>query len=53
MILLPAAYLLSLTGQLEAVWFSFPLAELAALVVTIFYLRRVQKNLGGMIESRT
>ena len=52
-ILLPAAYLLSLTGQLEAVWFSFPLAELAALVVTIFYLRRVQKNLGGMIESRT
>ena len=51
-ILLPAAYLLSLTGILEAVWFSFPLAELAALIVTCFYLNRVRKNLDKMIAAR-
>lgn len=51
-ILLPAAYLLSLTGSLEAVWLSFPLAELAALAVTCFYLARVRKNLDGMIAKR-
>ena len=51
-ILLPAAYLLSLTGELVAVWFSFPLAELAALAVTCVYLNRVRKNLDKMIETR-
>lgn len=52
-ILLPAAYLLSLTGKLEAVWFAFPLAELAALAVTCFYLNRTRKNLDKMIAART
>ena len=51
-ILLPAAYLLSLTGILEAVWFSFPLAELAALAVTCVYLKKVKKNLESMIAAR-
>ena len=31
-ILLPAAYLLSLTGELNAVWFSFPIAEIASVL---------------------
>ena len=52
MILLPAAYLLSLTGILEAVWLSFPLAELAALAVTCVYLKKVNKNLESMIAAR-
>ncbi len=51
-ILLPAAYLLSLTGILEAVWFSFPLAELAALFMTCIYLKKVNKNLDNMIAAR-
>ena len=51
-ILLPAAYLLSLTGILEAVWLSFPLAELAALAVTCVYLKKVNKNLESMIAAR-
>lgn len=51
-ILLPAAYLLSLTGILEAVWFSFPLAELAALFMTCIYLKKVNKNLDHMIAAR-
>ncbi len=51
-ILLPAAYLLSLTGILEAVCLSFPLAELAALAVTCVYLKKVNKNLESMIAAR-
>ena len=43
-VLLPAAYLLSLTGKLDLVWLSFPLAEIASLAVCIFYLVRVNKN---------
>lgn len=38
-VLLPAAWLLSLTGQLELVWFSFLIAEAVALVLNIFFLR--------------
>lgn len=34
-VLLPAAYLLSLTGNIEAVWWSFPIAEIASLIVSV------------------
>lgn len=51
-ILLPAAYLLSLTGELNAVWFSFPIAEIVSVLVTIFYLRSIMKNLDHMLEGR-
>lgn len=37
-VLLPVAYLLSLTGKLNAVWWSFPIAEAAALVVSVICL---------------
>ena len=33
--LLPAAYLLSLTGRLELVWWSFPIAEVMSLTVSV------------------
>ena len=38
-VLLPAAFLLSLTGNLDLVWLAFPIAELASLVMNIFFLR--------------
>lgn len=44
-VLLPAAYLLALTGILDAVWLAFPIAEIASLVVCIFYLRKSTKKL--------
>lgn len=44
-VLLPAAYLLSLTGNLDAVWLSFPIAEIAALIVSSALLRKVLKKL--------
>lgn len=34
-VLLPAAYLLSLTGRVTAVWWSFPIAEVASLTITL------------------
>lgn len=34
-VLLPAAYLLSLTGEIDAVWFAFPIAEIASLAVSV------------------
>ena len=38
--LLPAAWLLSRTGQLELVWLAFPIAEAAALAMSVVFLRR-------------
>lgn len=39
--LIPLAWLLSRTGQLNLVWLAFPLAEIVAVLITTFGLRRV------------
>lgn len=39
-VLLPAAYLLSLTGVLQNVWWAFPIAECMSLMVTCFFFFR-------------
>ncbi|MCM1261071.1 MAG: MATE family efflux transporter, partial [Butyrivibrio sp.] len=44
-VLLPAAYLLSLSGNLNYVWWSFPIAELMSLCVTIIFLIRVNRKI--------
>jgi putative MATE family efflux protein len=41
LVLLPAAWLLSLTGRLEAVWLSFPIAETASLLASVFFIKRL------------
>lgn len=44
--LVPAAYLLSLTGKLNLVWFSFPIAELSAMILsTVFLIKIFRKKL--------
>lgn len=43
-VLLPAAYLLSLTGKVENVWWAFPIAELMSLSMTIFFLVRINRK---------
>lgn len=40
-VLVPVAYLLSLTGRLELVWWSFPIAEVASVVLSLLFLRRI------------
>ena len=39
--LLPAAYLLSLTGNVSNVWWAFPIAEIISLLCCIWFTRRV------------
>ena len=42
--LVPVAYLLSLTGSVDAVWWAFPIAEFVSLIATLFFYRRIYKN---------
>ena len=42
-VLLPVAYLLSLTGVLSSVWWCFPIAELSALILSSFFMIKVFK----------
>ena len=39
-VLLPAAWLLAQTGKLSLVWFAFPIAEVASLILSAVFLRR-------------
>ena len=42
--LLPAAYLLSLSGNINAVWWSFPIAEVVSLAATLFFFVRIYRQ---------
>ena len=43
--LLPAAYLLSLSGEVTHVWWAWPIAESAGLTLTVFFFLRNYKRL--------
>ncbi|MBD5507311.1 MAG: MATE family efflux transporter [Lachnospiraceae bacterium] len=55
LVLLPAAYLLSLAGNVDYVWWSFPIAELVSLMMTVFFLirinRKVIRHIGEEVQS--
>ena len=40
-VLLPAAWLLSLTGKLDLVWFAYPIAEIMSLILSCVFLKRI------------
>ena len=44
LVLLPAAYLLSLTGEVTNVWLAWPIAEIASLVVTVLLFVRIYRQ---------
>ena len=44
-VLLPAAYLLSLSGNVNLVWFSFPIAEIASLILSATFLKHIYKTI--------
>ncbi len=51
-VLLPAAWLLSLSGRLELVWWSFPIAEVFSLVLSIVFLAYVfRKEVKPLTET--
>ena len=43
-VLLPAAFLLSLSGDVNNVWWAFPIAEVFSLMVTMFLFSRIYKQ---------
>lgn len=43
-VLLPVAFMLSLTGNLEAVWWSFPIAEVASVILSGLFLWHTYKK---------
>ena len=51
-VLLPVAYLLSLTGRLELVWWSFPVAEFVSLTLSAIFLRRTLRAAGERLSQR-
>ena len=40
-VLIPVAYLLSLTGNIDLVWFAFIIAEAASLALSLYFFRKV------------
>ncbi len=44
-VLLPVAYLLSLSGRVELIWWSFPIAELASVGMSVYFLIRIYKKI--------
>jgi len=44
-VLLPVAYLLSLTGKVTNIWWSFPIAELMSVGMTTFFLVKIYREL--------
>lgn len=44
-VLLPVAYLLSLLGNVNYVWFTFPISEVCSFIFSLFFIRRTFKKL--------
>lgn len=45
LVLLPVAFALAQFGNVNLVWWAFPIAELMSFVMTIIFLQRIQKNI--------
>lgn len=43
-VLIPAAYLLSKLGNVDYIWWSFPLAEITAVILCLFFFFKVKKK---------
>ena len=44
-VLLPLAFIFSKVGSLELVWWAFPVSEIAAIILSLFLLRRMYKRI--------
>lgn len=50
-VLLPAAYLLSLSGDVRMVWFAFPIAEVVSTIVCVFFMIHIYKTVISKIGA--
>ena len=44
MVLVPVAYLLSLTGDVHLVWWAFTLAELVCMALSLVFFGKIYRN---------
>ncbi len=51
-VLLPAAYLLSLSGVLQNVWWSYDIAEIVAISFSLFFIKRIYSTKISKMEIR-
>lgn len=49
--LIPAAWLLSQTGNVNNVWWAFPIAEIASLTASLFFYRRIKRNIIDTLDK--
>ena len=52
-VLLPAAYLLSLSGNVHMVWWAFPIAEVVSMIVTLLLFNRIYRQKIKPLVSQT
>ncbi len=52
-VLIPAAFLLSLTGNVTAVWWAFPISEFVGVALSVLFMIRVLKNTVGLRDKQT
>ena len=52
-VLIPAAYLLSKTGDVNMVWWAFPIAEIMSLLLTTIFLYRINQNIIRKIGQKS
>lgn len=48
LVIVPVAWLLSLSGRLGLVWFAFPIAEFVSVAMSIFFMKKTIRHLDGM-----
>lgn len=48
LVLVPVAWLLSLSGRLELVWLAFPIAEFVSVAMSIFFMKKTIRHLDEM-----
>ena len=48
LVIVPVAWLLSLSGRLELVWLAFPIAEFVSVSMSIFFMKKTIRHLDGM-----
>ena len=44
-VLIPVAYILAQTGNLNMVWFAFPIAEIACLFLSLYFYKRINRKI--------
>ncbi len=52
-VLIPTAFLLSLTGNIDAVWFCFVIAEVVSLILSVTFYRKVAAKCIAPLEQDT